>query len=79
MKLYDAYQVKYPELWTEIGQMQRRGLPVSWDRNLPVFPAEREGDSGARSSGKVLKRAGTKYSLGSLEALPTWLLRTRRC
>jgi transketolase len=54
MELYDAYQVKYPELWTEIGQMQRRGLPLSWDRNLPVFPADPKGIAGREASGKVL-------------------------
>jgi transketolase len=54
MKLFDAYKLKYPELAAEIEQMQRRDLPVSWDRNLPVFPADAKGIAGRDASGKVL-------------------------
>ncbi len=54
IKLFDAYKVKYPELGTEIEQMQRRDLPASWDRNLPVFPADAKGIAGRDASGKVL-------------------------
>src|ERR1700682_4619039 len=35
--LYDAYKATYPQLATEIDQIQRRELPDGWDRNLPVF------------------------------------------
>jgi transketolase len=52
--LFNAYKAKYPDLWTEIGQMQRRDLPASWDRNLPVFPADPKGIAGRDASGKVL-------------------------
>ena len=45
---------EYPELATEIDQMQRRELPDSWDRNLPVFPADAKGVAGREASGKVL-------------------------
>jgi transketolase len=38
----------------EIEQMQRRELPAGWDRNLPVFPADRSGIAGRDASGKVL-------------------------
>ena len=38
---FATYAVKYPELATEIDQMQRRELPIGWDRNLPVFPVIR--------------------------------------
>jgi transketolase len=34
--------------------MQRRGLPVGWDRDLPVFPADAKGIAGRDASGKVL-------------------------
>jgi transketolase len=34
--------------------MQRRELPVGWDRNLPVFPADPKGLAGREVSGKVL-------------------------
>ena len=52
--LFAAYRAKYPELATEIDQMQRRELPASWDRNLPVFPADPKGIAGRDASGKVL-------------------------
>ena len=53
-ELFGAYQAKYPELATEIGQMQRRELPAGWDRNLPVFPADPKGLAGRDASAQVL-------------------------
>ena len=53
-ELFEAYSGKYPELGTEIGQMLRRDLPASWDRNLPVFPADAKGIAGRDASSKVL-------------------------
>ena len=53
-ELFAAYRAKYPELATEIEQMQRRELPAGWDRNLPVFPADPKGIAGRDASGKVL-------------------------
>jgi transketolase len=52
--LFAAYRGKYPELATEIEQMQKRELPPGWDRNLPVFPADAKGIAGRDASGKVL-------------------------
>jgi len=52
--LFEKYRVKYPELATEIDQIQRRELPSGWDRNLPVFPADSKGIAGREASGKVL-------------------------
>ena len=54
MKLFDAYRAAFPDLATEIDQMQRRELPAGWDRNLPVFPADAKGMAGRDASGKVL-------------------------
>jgi len=54
MELYGAYKVKHPELWTEIEKVQRRDLPASWERNLPIFPADAKGMAGREASGKVL-------------------------
>ena len=54
IKLFNEYKVKYPELGTEIEQMQRRDLPFAWDRNLPTFPADAKGVAGRDASGKVL-------------------------
>jgi transketolase len=52
--LFARYRSKYPELATEIDQMQQRKLPVGWDHNLPVFPADSKGVAGREASGKVL-------------------------
>ena len=53
-ELFVAYRAKYPELATEIEQMQRRELPAGWDHNLPAFPADPKGIAGRDASGKVL-------------------------
>ena len=53
-ELFAAYRAKYPELATEIDQMQRRELPSGWDRNLPVFPADPKGIAGRDASAKAL-------------------------
>jgi len=53
-KLFAAYRAKYPELATQVDQMQRRELPAGWDRNLPTFPADSKGLAGRDASGKVL-------------------------
>ncbi|MCO6426930.1 MAG: transketolase [Nitrosomonas communis] len=52
--LFADYRAQYPELATEIDQMQRRELPAGWDRNLPVFPEDPKGMAGREISGKVL-------------------------
>jgi transketolase len=52
--LFAAYRTRYPALATEIEQMQRRELPVGWDQNLPVFPADPKGLAGRDASGQVL-------------------------
>ena len=52
--LFGSYRAKYPELASEIEQMQRRDLPAGWDRSLPVFPADAKGIAGRDASGKVL-------------------------
>ena len=52
--LFAAYREQFPELGTEIDQMQRRDLPTGWDRNLPSFPADPKGLAGRDASGKVL-------------------------
>src|SRR5438128_2048690 len=53
-KLFASYRAAYPELASEIEQMQRRDLPAGWDRSLPVFPADAKGIAGRDASGKVL-------------------------
>jgi transketolase len=53
-ELFAAYRVKYPELATQIDQMQKRELPKDWGKGLPVFPADAKGIAGRDASGKVL-------------------------
>ena len=53
-ELFAGYRAKYPELATEIDQIERRELPAAWDRNLPVFPADSKGIAGRDASNKVL-------------------------
>ncbi len=52
--LFADYSARYPELATEIEQMQRRELPTGWDRNLPSFPTDPKGIAGRDASGQVL-------------------------
>ncbi|AEJ02275.1 transketolase [Nitrosomonas sp. Is79A3] len=54
INLFNDYRNKYPELTTEIDQMQHRELPAEWDNNLPVFPEDPKGLAGREASGKVL-------------------------
>jgi transketolase len=54
LELFASYRAKFPELATEIGQMQRRELPAGWDQNLPTFPADAKGIAGRDASGQVL-------------------------
>jgi transketolase len=48
------YGAKFPEMGAEIDQMQKRELPMGWDRDLPIFPADAQGLAGREASGKVL-------------------------
>jgi len=52
--LFASYATKNPELANEIDLMQRRELPLEWDKNLPVFPTDPKGIAGRDASGKVL-------------------------
>jgi transketolase len=52
--LFANYRKQFPELATEIEQMQRRELPMGWDRNLPSFPPDPKGIAGRDASGQVL-------------------------
>jgi transketolase len=52
--LFASYRQQFPELATEIDQMQRRELPTGWDRNLPSFPPDHKGIAGRDASGQVL-------------------------
>ncbi len=53
-EMFAEYSRKYPELADRLHRMQRRDLPVGWDKNLPTFPADAKGMATRESSGKVL-------------------------
>jgi transketolase len=53
-ELVGRYRAQYPQLATEMEQIQRRELPAGWDRNLPVFPADAKGMAGRDASSQVL-------------------------
>jgi transketolase len=52
--LFGKYKAEFPDLATEIHQMQHRELPAGWDKNLPVYPADPKGLAGRDASGNVL-------------------------
>jgi transketolase len=52
--LFGDYRKQFPDLATEIDQMQRRELPAGWDRDLPSFAADAKGVAGRDASGDVL-------------------------
>jgi transketolase len=53
-KTFAEYSQKYPELAERLHHMQRRELPLGWDKNLPTFPADAKGMATRESGGKVL-------------------------
>jgi transketolase len=61
MKLYAAYEQKYPEMAARVLQMQRRELPSGWDKDLPAFPADAKGIATRDSSAKVLNAIAQNF------------------
>jgi transketolase len=53
-KRFGEYRNKFPELTAELDQIQKRGLPPGWSKDIPVFPADAKGVSGRDASAKVL-------------------------
>jgi transketolase len=49
-----GYRSQYPDLADKLERMQKRQLPVGWDKNLPVFPSDAKGKASRESSGEVL-------------------------
>jgi transketolase len=52
--MFAKYRERFPDLATEIDQMQLRQLPAGWDRNLPSFPPDAKGIAGRDASSQVL-------------------------
>src|ERR1700746_3040085 len=40
LALFESYKAKYPKEADDLYRMQRRELPESWDKGLPVFPTD---------------------------------------
>jgi transketolase len=51
---FQEYKKAHPALADHLERMQRRELPVGWDRDLPSFPADPKGVAGRDSNAKVL-------------------------
>ena len=54
MASFEKYKAAHPDLADELYRMQHRELPLGWDKDLPVFPADKKGIASRESSGKVL-------------------------
>ena len=54
MALFESYKSQFPDLASQLYQMEHRQLPEGWDKNLPVFPPDPKGVASRDSSGKVL-------------------------
>jgi transketolase len=52
--LFAEYRKQFPELATELDQIQKRELPTNWAKDIPVFPTDAKGLSGRDASAKVL-------------------------
>jgi transketolase len=52
--LFKEYEKKYPNLATELRQIQKNELPKDWDKDIPSFPADAKGMATRVSGGKVL-------------------------
>ncbi len=54
MDMLARYRKEYPELATELDQMDHHELPAGWDADIPTFPADAKGMASRDSSQKVL-------------------------
>ena len=77
--LLAQYTTVEPAAAETIARMQRQELPLGWDKDLPVFPADPKGMAGREASGKVLNAVAKNYPWligGSADLAPstkTWL------
>jgi transketolase len=54
MASFEDYRIAHPQLAQQVLEMQHRGLPQGWERDLPLFPADAKGVAGRDASAKVL-------------------------
>jgi transketolase len=58
--LFDKYKKEYPELATELEQIQTWKLPEGWDKDLPNYPADPKGKASRDSGGEALNAIAAK-------------------
>jgi len=56
--LLARYRAEYPQLATELDQINQHKLPEGWDKDIPVFEADAKGIASRDSSQKVLNAVG---------------------
>jgi len=54
MSKFADYESQFPDLANHLLKMQRRGLPESWDKDLPIFPPDAKGVAGRDASARTL-------------------------
>jgi len=59
-KQFTRYRAQYPDLADNLDRIQKRELPVDWEKALPSFPASASGISTRDASGKVLNALAEK-------------------
>ena len=59
-KQFTCYRAQYPDLADNLDRIQKRELPVDWEKALPSFPASASGISTRDASGKVLNALAEK-------------------
>jgi transketolase len=54
MSKFEDYERQFPDLANHLVKMQRRELPESWDKDLPIFPSDEKGVAGRDASARIL-------------------------
>jgi transketolase len=77
--LFEKYRIAYPQKAEEYLRRMRGDLPLDWQTNLPIYPADPRGLSTRVASGKALNAAATvlpELVGGSADLAPsnnTWI------
>ena len=59
-RVFDEYKKQYPSLAIEVERRFKGELPVGWDADLPVYPADPKGVQTRAASGKALNHFAAK-------------------
>lgn len=60
-KIFEAYRAKFPAMAQQLDTLLAGGLPIGWDADLPVFPADAKGLATRDSGGKALNAIARNY------------------